>query len=228
MLYHSVSDKKSKLSVSKENFESQLEFLSSAGYKSISPRELSGYLQDKKLPAKKILITFDDGFKDNYDVVLPILEKHGFKATFFIVGGYIGGVSVYCSDKSDQNGKMMDSAEIKSLADSGHVIANHFYSHANLIDLPDEEIESEFRQNFDTLKKITDNEESLYFIAYPRNKKDQRVVSKLKSLGVKLAFAGGSRGVKKNSHQFAIPRIEIYNSDSLLKFKAKLSPYYHV
>ena len=79
LLYHSISDDNSMMSLKLNIFENQIKYLKKNGYTSINFDEID---QSKK---KQIIITFDDGYKDVFVNALPILKKYEFKATCFFV-----------------------------------------------------------------------------------------------------------------------------------------------
>ena len=91
LLYHHVSDDKTELpelTVTTAEFERQMALLHGAGFSTISPSQLNAYMEEKmvSLPAKPILITFDDGYDDNYFNAFPVLKRFGFSSVIFMVG----------------------------------------------------------------------------------------------------------------------------------------------
>jgi peptidoglycan/xylan/chitin deacetylase (PgdA/CDA1 family) len=79
------------LSVGPRLFDDQLGYLSTAGYHSISMDELTAYVTTGKvLPSKPVVITFDDGYADLYNVAMPLLNRYGFSATAYIVPDFVG------------------------------------------------------------------------------------------------------------------------------------------
>ncbi len=95
LMYHYISASPSAqdrirygLSVPPEMFEAQLKLLADNGYTTISLRDLYNYLAiGTALPAKPIILTFDDGYVDNYTNAYPLLKKYGMTGTFFILTG---------------------------------------------------------------------------------------------------------------------------------------------
>jgi peptidoglycan/xylan/chitin deacetylase (PgdA/CDA1 family) len=95
LMYHYISASPSAqdrirygLSVTPEMFEAQLKLLSANGYTTISLRDLYEYLAvGKALPANPIVLTFDDGYLDNYTNAFPILRKYAMTGTFFVLTG---------------------------------------------------------------------------------------------------------------------------------------------
>jgi len=91
LMYHHVSSHKGALvTITPENFESHCEYLSKEGYKSLSLDEFLAFKKGElELPKKSVLITFDDGWIDNYLVAYPILKKYSLKAAIFIVTDWV-------------------------------------------------------------------------------------------------------------------------------------------
>lgn len=94
LMYHHIGDLppdadalRKSLTVSQERFNEQMKFLAEQGYTTIHLAELVNHLQTgAPLPDKPIILTFDDGYDDNYVNVFPTLKDFGFKGTFFIIG----------------------------------------------------------------------------------------------------------------------------------------------
>ncbi len=94
LMYHHVGELppdadavRRSLTVSQERFEAQMKFLADQGYTTLKISELVNHLQTgAPLPVKPIVLTFDDGYEDNYTNVFPTLKDHGFVGTFFIIG----------------------------------------------------------------------------------------------------------------------------------------------
>lgn len=102
LMYHSISEEKTKdyktyfdligMSVSKENFEKHMAYIA-CSYNVIGLDVFIQYLRgEKDIPPNSIILTFDDGLRNNHDVALPILKKYGFTATFFLIGNSMNGL----------------------------------------------------------------------------------------------------------------------------------------
>lgn len=92
LMYHHLSeDVTNSEMVSPEQFEAQIRALSEAGYTGVSFDELQAYvLRGEPLPEKPVVITFDDGYRSNYTLAYPILQKYSMKATIFAIGVSFG------------------------------------------------------------------------------------------------------------------------------------------
>jgi len=90
LMYHHVSPAQGAIAVSPKNFEDQLAWLSRHGYGSLTTDEFAAHLAGEPVPDKSILITFDDGYLDNWVHAFPLLKKYGYKATIFLVTSWVG------------------------------------------------------------------------------------------------------------------------------------------
>ncbi|SFX83291.1 Polysaccharide deacetylase [Bacillus altitudinis] len=90
LMYHSISSGNS-LRVPKSEFAAHMKWLKDNGYVTLSPKEAYQVLSTNSTPSEKyVLITFDDGYTDNYTKAFPILKEYGMKATIFMIEQSIG------------------------------------------------------------------------------------------------------------------------------------------
>ncbi len=88
--YHMVNSMFISLAIEPDDFDWQMKYLVDHGYHTITPDELYDFLAGTgKLPERPVLITFDDGYVDNYTTAYPILKKYNLKATIFVVTGFL-------------------------------------------------------------------------------------------------------------------------------------------
>jgi peptidoglycan/xylan/chitin deacetylase (PgdA/CDA1 family) len=92
LLYHKVSrDREDGLTISCESLDRQLAYIRSSGYTPISFSDLKESLAGRAaLPANPVIVTFDDGYLNTYELAYPLLANHGVKATIFLTTGFIG------------------------------------------------------------------------------------------------------------------------------------------
>lgn len=170
LMYHSITEDENFYSVKPQEFIKQMEFLAKAGYRVISLAQAALAIKTQTLPAKSVVITFDDGYEDNYSVAWPILKKFNYPATIFVSTSLIGG----SSDHSVVPAPILTEDNIKQLAaDDLFTIGSHAHNHFKLTNLTDNEIETELSQSKVVLEKIINRE--INFLAYPYGKYNQRV-----------------------------------------------------
>jgi len=179
------------------------------------------------LPAYPVLITFDDGFRDNLYTAAPLLQQFGFKATVFIATDYIAQSSTFASREEDQMFSMLTADEIRLLERTGWTVGNHFCSHTNLTGLSLTEVADEYTAAYRTLGDILRDPDSARICAYPRGRHSRHIRDRLRALGARCAFGGGNHAASFNDDLFMIPRIEGTDRKELFKFKSRfLTPFY--
>jgi peptidoglycan/xylan/chitin deacetylase (PgdA/CDA1 family) len=126
-----------------ENFRQQLKFYR-ANFDNVTPNELEDCLTGRRSADKPgLLLSFDDGYRSNYDVAAPLLEEHGFTGWFFVSSGRMGS-QAGASGRGLAAEEFMDFHQLRDLRARGHVIGCHTHSHVRLADeLSTERLEDE-------------------------------------------------------------------------------------
>lgn len=143
LMYHAVSDNMwgiNELFVKPSEMEKQLAYLVENGYDPIWFQDLS-HVEDYDKP---VILTFDDGYDDNYTELFPLLQKYNVKATVFVIGNAMG--------KSHK----MTEEQVKELADSGLVtIQSHGYTHHDMDKMDEATLEYELGETWRVLTRVT-------------------------------------------------------------------------
>lgn len=90
MMYHHISPVVGTATTTPKNFESHLAWLRRRGYRALSADAFAAHLKGAHTPRKSVLITFDDGYLDNWVYAYPLLKKYGFTASMFLITGWMG------------------------------------------------------------------------------------------------------------------------------------------
>jgi len=90
LMYHHVSPKPGLVTCSPENFRAQMQWLASNGWTTLSTTAFAAAIASGEVPKKSVLLTFDDGYLDNWVHVHPVLQEFGQRATIFLITGWIG------------------------------------------------------------------------------------------------------------------------------------------
>lgn len=199
--YHKIDNRHHSLAVRPVDFEAQLKYLSDHGYNSISPEELyAGLAGEGTLPENPVLITFDDGYRDNYTNAFPLLKKYNFKATIFVVTSFLGKKSGYLTWE-----------QAREMEKEGISIQSHTVSHRPMTDLSDEELRTELVES----KKKAEEElgHPVEFIAYPTGTYNLHIAEMVKEAGYKGAFTIKYGNVDEASNIYALERVPIFHTE---------------
>ncbi len=162
-------------SVTPAAFATQMKALSDSGYSTILPDQLYEYLvHDGVLPAKPVMLTFDDTDEEQYSIGKTEMNKYGFKGVYFIMTIAIN------------RPRYMSKDQIKNLSDSGHVIAGHTWDHHMVTKYQGEDWDTQLVKPRKQLEAITGK--SITFFAYPFGLWNQAAIPEIKNRDYKLAF----------------------------------------
>lgn len=216
LMYHSVGDNSEFFTVSAADFEKQMAYLAKNNYHVLSVSKAIGLLENgQELPAKTILITFDDGYKDNYDYVFPVLKKYGFSATIFIATDSVGNVRTTTKGITLP---ILNWQQIKEMADSGIVeFFPHSHTHLKLDLISDEDV----RYEVHTSKNILENElgKKMVNFAYPFGRSNQKVRDILDQEGFNAAFTVEPGRISKETDLMLLNRNSIDSKVTQVMFK---------
>ncbi len=186
LAYHSIDGSGSLVSISPAQFEWQMHYLLRKGFKSISLREyVQCNLLQKPAPYKSFVLTFDDGYKNNYEIAFPILKKLGFTATIFVVTGLIGKTSSSIKHENVPISPLLDWDEIIEMKKYGIDIQSHTKNHPDLTSLSMKGIKEEITGSKKEIEERLGNRVELF--CYPYGRLDKRIVEVLKQSGFKGA-----------------------------------------
>ena len=212
LTYHQVRNLKStdslraqRFIVSIDAFEAQIKKLHDEGYVSIGLDDLLNGFEYNSLPAKPVILTFDDGYKSQYENALPILEKYNMKATFFV---YTSAISYL--------GISMNWDEIKDLEKRGMTIASHTKTHPKLIFINnDNELYDEVENSKIILEGKLGHE--VKYFAYPYGLNDDKVRREVEDAGYKAAVTTEEGLVQSKNNIFKLKRFNM-NTEREMKF----------
>lgn len=203
--YHRIGHEFHSLSVSPEDFEAQLKFLKENNYHSITPDELYAAIADgAALPDNPVLITFDDGYEDNFTNAYPLLEKYDFKATIFVVTSFVGKKKPYLTWE-----------QVKKLDAAGYSIESHTATHRAMTDLSDDELRAELTESKKTLEEELGHE--VPYMAYPTGTYNLHIAQLVKEAGYKAAFTIKYGNADTASNVYAIERVPIFHTENTMR-----------
>ena len=217
LMYHSLDKAKVKTyaAVDPVVFRQQMEFIKAGGYRVISLVEYCRLLKvGKSIPQNLVVITFDDGYKDNLKAI-EVLKELGYPVTIFVIAKEIG-----------RDGFLSREDIVSFLADEEIRvnIGSHTLTHAYL---PDQERLAMKREISQSKSLLEENfSQDVETFSYPIGGFTKEALSDVEKAGYLCACAT-NRGFSRKLNRFALRRIKITNRDLGFKLWAKLSGFYN-
>jgi len=162
-------------SVSASSFASQMKALKDSGYQTILPGDLYEYLvHGHRLPAKPVMLTFDDTDEEQFTIGATEMKKYGFKGVFFIMT-----ISI-------NRPRYMTTAQLRQLSDEGNAVEAHTWDHHMVTKYQGDDFDKQFVKPKNKIEGIT-GKPALYF-AYPFGIWGKAAIPELKKAGYTMAF----------------------------------------
>lgn len=156
-------------------FRQHMQLLHDSGYHVILPDQLAGHLEKgRALPAKPVLLSFDDGTEGQYGNALPVLDQYGYKAIFFIMTVTL-----------DRPG-YLTKKQVSLLSQRGHVIGCHTWDHHDVRQYASGDWELQLTRPTRLLEDLTGK--PVVYFAYPFGTWNARAIQVLKSHHYRAAF----------------------------------------
>lgn len=229
LTYHHVANPpanhpRKNLFVSPREFSSQMDFLAYKGFHVVTLDQIHAALMcGDALPQKAVAITFDDGFEDNFTNAFPILLRHGFPATIFMVSSYVRNGEPETNDRDGE--RYLSSAQLLTMAERNITIGSHAKTHTKLGRMPVEDAMNEISSSRNELKSIL--QKPVNWFCYPFGSFNPQVEESVRQAG----FVGAVSVIRDNRIRkeqiYHLPRIMVMPNISLLRFEYYFSTLYH-
>jgi len=218
MMYHNVdvTHKGEATFITPEIFEKQMKFLKDHRYRVLGLGEyLNAIENEKKLPKRTVVISFDDGNENNYTQAFKILKKYNYPAIIFMPSGFVG------------KEEFLNEKQLKEMMAQNITVGSHSKLHKYLPDLTTKELEDEIVNSKKDLEDLLGGE--VKFFAYPIGGFNDEIKDIVKSAGYKAACATNRGFDKLNKDLYELNRIRFSNNDKQwFQLWGKLSGYYNL
>jgi peptidoglycan/xylan/chitin deacetylase (PgdA/CDA1 family) len=216
LMYHSVEayDRDPfRVTVRPDRFAGQLRWLRRAGWRGVAVREL---LRARAAGTADRLVglTFDDGYADFVTAAMPLLARHGWTATVFVLAGRLGGENAW--DRPGPRKALMTAADVRRAADAGMEIGSHGLLHRPLPALDTATLGAEVGASRSVLRALCGQE--IAGFCYPYGAAGPREAGAVRAAGYDYACATGR---STSDGRFAIPRVFVGDRDGAARLAAK-------
>ena len=209
MMYHAVAEEPrseiDELYVRPSELRAQLRYIVDNGFQTVTFEDLNNI----GAFYKPVMLTFDDGYKDNYTLLYPMLKAYGLKATVFMISG------------ATSSEEFMSPDELKEVSDSGYIsIQSHSASHVTLTDISTGSLVNELLTSKSDLGAIV--KKPIIALSYPFGAMDKTVASAA-SQYYKYAVLSDNGKFICGGNTMAMKRIEIARGISMKRFAALIN-----
>ncbi len=228
LMYHSIelmpkSTVMRSLHVSPRSFKIQMQLLNILGYKGLSMRELTPYLEGEKT-GKVVGITFDDGYRNNLINAAPILNQYNFTATCYLVSERIGSSNTWDIDKGITQCPLMTHSEIQEWISAGLDIGAHTLTHPLLEELSEQKSKKEILNCKIKLEGIFNI--PIKDFCYPYGRFNESHLTLVEKAGYRTATTMTRGRTTLESNILKLPRIPVTNRTLPHLFLAKILTKY--
>jgi peptidoglycan/xylan/chitin deacetylase (PgdA/CDA1 family) len=228
LCYHSVALEGPRfLTVSPQLFERQLDLLAQRGAVSGDVSALEAVAEGKAI-RPSVFLTFDDGFRDNYETAMPILRERGLGAFVFVLPRLVDHGARLAWPEVAEDARLHPTTMrsvtwpmLEEMKDAGWEVGSHTLTHPHLPRLDGSTLRDELWESRMTIKQRLGHCDTL---AYPFGEWDFRVAEAAAECGYRFAFSLPSTAGQRDATPHSIPRIGVDYRDSGFRFASKLSP----
>jgi peptidoglycan/xylan/chitin deacetylase (PgdA/CDA1 family) len=219
LVYHSVTLGKGtadwRYALSMQRFRAQLDLLQAEGWHTYRLADMA----NKALPTRSVVITFDDGYQDNF-AAFEELAKRGMTASWFIVSRDIGATAGWQAADSPPRA-MLSSTQLHEMCSAGIEIGAHTHSHCRLTECDDTTLSTELSLSKSTLETLLNA--PVTSLAYPYGEHNSRVVAAAQAAGYRTACTTRTGWAQLNNDPLQIRRLTVFSDDTLGSFARKLA-----
>jgi peptidoglycan/xylan/chitin deacetylase (PgdA/CDA1 family) len=225
-MYHLVSDDVpgsfGGYTVTPAQFAGQVRALRRLGVTSISPEDLRvAHLDGRPLPARAVVITFDDGFRDCLRHAAPVLHDAGLRATMYVVAGLLGKTSRWLQREGLDHLPLISSAEARELEQAGIECQSHSFSHPRLAELDTADITRELTSSRAVLEDELGH--PVRDLAYPHGSYDDRVIAEAREAGYLSGCTTRPGKALPYDDVLAVPRVKVDGRGGSVDFLARVT-----
>jgi peptidoglycan/xylan/chitin deacetylase (PgdA/CDA1 family) len=204
-------------------FDEQLQWLREHGYRGVTLEEWQLACERRHpLPGRRVMLTFDDGYRDFAEQAWPLLTRHGFAATVFVVTGAAGRTSAWDAGRGEA-APLMGWDEIRSLRGRGVEFGSHSCTHAALCGLTNTELVHELVRSRRALEDQLG--EPVSALAYPYGDLDGAVSHLAGACGYSFGFTCDPRHAELTERPLMLPRFEVRGELTVRDLARTLSPH---
>ncbi len=232
LMYHKVPDEPFETShrvfITRPDFRKHLEHFRKRGLTPmtfIEYREFACGRRDmRNFPGRPIILTFDDGYRDNFTNLLPLMKEFGFRGVLFLLGDASAAYNFWDADRGDHYDSLMSLVEKRAFVEAGWEIGAHSMTHPDLTRLDAGQARWEIEESRRRLEEDLDTE--IVSFAYPGGRVDEPTKRLVKQAGFAFGVSTDTGGLHIEDDRFQVFRANVFPGDGWFQIRKKSSSWY--
>ncbi len=201
-----------------DDFARDMSLVQELGYRTITFRDIV----EERLPAKPLLLTFDDGYASVAEYALPVMRLKGLKGVVYVPTDFIGRENFWDVQWSNRRYRHLTEHEMQTLLGAGFELGSHGCSHRALTTLLPKEIWRELQESKRRLEEISG--QNVFSLCYPFGRFNEQVLAMARESGYRFGLASVHyRRFANGPGNLALPRFNIYRFDGARSVRRKLN-----
>jgi peptidoglycan/xylan/chitin deacetylase (PgdA/CDA1 family) len=232
LMYHKIPnepfDTQHRVYITERDFRKHLTYFRRRGYTTITFREYDDFASGRRdmgdFPRRPIILTFDDGYRDNYVNLLPMMKEFGFKGVLYLLGDASADYNFWDADRGDHYDKLMSLEEKMAFVEAGWEIGAHSMTHPDLTSMDYGQAKWEIEESKRRLEHDLHTE--VLSFAYPGGNVDDRVKLLTKQAGFAFGVSTDTGGLHIEDDRFQVFRVNMFPHDRWFQVWKKSSHWY--
>ena len=234
LMYHKIPDAplatNHQIFVTKDNFAKHLAYFKKRKLTPITFADYlkyaSGELPLRDFPARPIILTFDDGYLDNYTNLLPLMQQYGYRGVLYLLGDFEVCYNYWDVDidPTEPRSEIMNAEQKHAFVAAGWEIGAHTMRHPRLSTLPLPEAAAEISRSKAALEIALQTE--IVSFAYPFGDLSDDLKSAVRAAGFALGIATDTGGLTIEDDRMQVFRVNMFPHESTSSLFKKTSPWY--
>ena len=234
LMYHKIPDAplatRHQIFVTKDNFEKHLAYFKK---QKLTPVTFADYLKFASgesaintFPTRPIILTFDDGYTDNYTNLLPLMQQYGYRGVLYLLGDFDIRYNKWDADfdPTEPRSEIMDLAQKRAFVAAGWEVGAHTMSHPRLTTLPLSAAATEIRRSKIQLETALHTQ--IVSFAYPYGDCNEAVKNAVRVAGFAFGIATDTGGMHLEDDRMQVFRINMFPNETTSSLFKKTSPWY--
>jgi len=225
LVYHKVDNipkGHDRFRLSTKSFEKQMSHISGKKKCLTLEEYVTRLTNGEEISNNSVMITFDDGYEDNFLHAFPILREYGLKATFFIPTSYVGATNKWDEGLGEIPSKLLSWHQIRTMTRAGMAFGSHSCTHSKLTNCTAQRLRHELSYSKKVLERQLGKPVKLF--SFPYGASNAKTTQFVKASGYVAACSDTINTEKPCLYN--LNRIPVYSHDGLVLFKIKVSGCY--